>query len=179
METEFHPASWSKPSNTQRRNGGGVNERKTGAPEYFTAVQNSRKTLPPSSVFFFITSLQLAPKIGSLFLLLIKGNTLNASNDITQCIIRSDLHSHSEVTNHGAINERKKQEGLRSEHTRMPVILHSLLQSVFSYREQESSEVYIKTALRVVGAPRRAEGEEFDSVLPAFEWQMITEGCFS
>lgn len=78
--------------------------------------------------FYFITRLQLAPKIGSLFLLLIKGNTLNASNDITQCIIRSELHSHSEVTNHGAINERKKkQEGLRSEHARMPVILHIFL----------------------------------------------------
>lgn len=61
-------------------------------------------------LFFFITCLQLAPKIGSLFLLLIKGNTLNASNDITQCIIISDLHSHSEVTNHGAINERKNRK---------------------------------------------------------------------
>lgn len=88
---------------------GCVNERKTGVPEYsgpFKTQEKSCLLLP----FSFITSPQLVPKIGSLFLLLIKGNTSNASNDITQCIIRSDLHSQSQVTNRGAINERRNRK---------------------------------------------------------------------
>lgn len=75
---------------------------------------------------------------------------------------------------------KKKNRKASGESTRVCQSFYTFSCRVFSPTElEESSGVYIKTALRGVGAPRRAEGEESDSILPALEWQVNTEGCFS